>query len=128
MLQPGHRHYVLSSYRTLLQLIARLPQVQRQSALAEARATCKERKHDTNPEKTLTHLKELAARIGYLRIVTPRRPGDASREAGKFVLRDGKLVEGEGEEKGSRCVPCMAARAAVPCRPCRQARTIMWIV
>ena len=40
-------------------------------------------------------LKEMVARIGYLRMVTPRRAGDRPRTgASRYVFRAGKLEEG----------------------------------
>lgn len=100
MLQLGHSHQVLNSYRTLLRLISRLPKAQRESAFREARTTTKSRKDDTNPESCLAYLKEMAAKIGYLRIVTPKRHGDVTQAT--YVMRDGKLVEGHGHDKGTR--------------------------
>jgi hypothetical protein len=70
--------------------------------LAEARNTVKQRKAESNPETLLAYQKELAAKIGYLRIVTPRQPGDVDTGIGRWVMRDGELVEGEGLEKGER--------------------------
>jgi hypothetical protein len=55
----------------------------------------------TDPETQLLHLKELVARISFLSITTPRPVGERIG-AGSFVLRDGELVPGAGEEKGTR--------------------------
>jgi len=84
----------------LLRLIARLPEAQRTAAFKQAHDTTRQRKDDTNPENCLAYLKEMAARIGYLRIVTPKRHGDVASAI--YVMRDGKLVEGQGEDKGAR--------------------------
>ncbi|KAG2483066.1 hypothetical protein HYH03_018049 [Edaphochlamys debaryana] len=91
---------VLCRYRELLRLIGRLPGDQRSKALTEARTTLRARKSEANPEEQLKHLKELVSKIGYLRIITPRQPGDV--KSGVFVVRDGRLVEGGGEAKGAR--------------------------
>jgi hypothetical protein len=98
------REAVLSSWRQLLRLIGRLPEEKRVAALAEARTTARQRKTESNPETLLAYQKELAAKIGYLRIVTPRQPGDVDKGIGRWVMRDGMLVEGQGEEKGERWV------------------------
>ncbi|KAF5832032.1 hypothetical protein DUNSADRAFT_12212 [Dunaliella salina] len=91
------RHAVLSKYRQLLKLIHRLPHNQFGSALQDARERMRAGRLEQNPERQLNGLKELAARIGYLRIVTPRMPGDVAAEAGTFVLnREGELVESQG--------------------------------
>ena len=51
------------------------------------------------------HLKELYARISFLRMTTPRLPRDRHfRGAGTFIVRDGALVPGEAR-KESRCRP-----------------------
>ena len=47
----------------------------------------------TNAVEASDKLKQLYARIGYLRTITPRQPGDSSCvAAGTYVLRDGQLV------------------------------------
>jgi hypothetical protein len=97
----SHRAHVQSLYRTLLRYIARLPSPeQRSKALTEAQTTVRERRGEQDPQARLQHVKELTARIGYLRIVTPRQPGEVS--TGVFVYRGGQLVEGSGEGKGTR--------------------------
>uniref|UniRef100_A0A7S3R9V3 Uncharacterized protein n=1 Tax=Dunaliella tertiolecta TaxID=3047 RepID=A0A7S3R9V3_DUNTE len=91
------RHAILGRYRQLLKLIHRLPQNQSEPALRDARERMRAGRLEQNPERQLNGLKELAARIGYLRIVTPRLPGDVAAEAGTFVLnREGELVESQG--------------------------------
>ncbi len=52
------------------------------------------------------HLKELYARISFLRMTTPRLPRDRHFRggAGTFIVRDGALVPGEAR-KESRCRP-----------------------
>jgi len=96
-----HRAQVLARYRELLQLIKRLPPESAASALAEAQQTIRQRSTVADPETQLLHLKELVAKISFLRITTPRPVGERIR-AGTFVLRGGELVPGTGEEKGSR--------------------------
>ncbi|WIA14010.1 hypothetical protein OEZ85_002570 [Tetradesmus obliquus] len=97
----AHKPQVLSRYRELLRLIQRLPSSKAAAARAEAQQTIRQRQHEADPEQQLQHLKELAAKIGFLRITTPRRPGEAL-DSGSFVLRDGQLVKGSGEQKGTR--------------------------
>ncbi|PNW73976.1 hypothetical protein CHLRE_13g580200v5 [Chlamydomonas reinhardtii] len=96
----GQSVSVLSKYRELLRLISRLPDQKKTDALAEARTLIRARRAETNPEQLLQHQKELSSKIGFLRIVTPRRPGEVG--AGSFVVRDGHLVQGSGELKGAR--------------------------
>mmetsp|Transcript_4107 Transcript_4107/g.12902 ORF Transcript_4107/g.12902 Transcript_4107/m.12902 type:complete len:216 (+) Transcript_4107:1588-2235(+) len=87
---------VLSHYRELLRLIKRLPRREVEAALAEARAGVRANAGEADEAKSLDQLKELAGRISFLRMTVPRRPGDASRGSGHFVLREGELVEGRG--------------------------------
>ncbi|KFM23227.1 hypothetical protein F751_3418 [Auxenochlorella protothecoides] len=47
-------------------------------------------------------LKELVAKISFLRIMAPRLPQDRSITAAKFIFRDGEVVEGEAETPGLR--------------------------
>jgi len=100
---PTHAPGVRSAYRELLRLIAAQPSKdQAAQALAEARATLRARAGVTDPQLAQHHHKELVARVSFLRITTPRQPG-TPLGGGKFVWREGELVEGEGEDKGSRC-------------------------
>mmetsp|Transcript_2030 Transcript_2030/g.3165 ORF Transcript_2030/g.3165 Transcript_2030/m.3165 type:complete len:134 (-) Transcript_2030:586-987(-) len=98
----GQRERVLGSLRQLYRLIQRLPLAQKQMALQEARATTASRRSETSQQTVLHHMKELAAKLAYLRVITPRHPGDAAKAAGRYVLREGQLVEGSGESAGSR--------------------------
>ncbi|KAF6263867.1 hypothetical protein COO60DRAFT_1487548 [Scenedesmus sp. NREL 46B-D3] len=97
----AHKSQVLARYRELLRLLQRLPTAKAAAARAEAQQTIRQRQQEADPEQQLQYLKELAAKIGFLRITTPRRPGEAL-EPGSFVLRDGQLVKGSGQDKGSR--------------------------
>eukprot|EP00775_Hariotina_reticulata_P010058 gene10058-10213_t len=100
-MQNPQRAQVLARYRELLQLIKRLSPDAAASARAEAQQTIRQRSKVTDPETQLLHLKELIARISFLRITTPRPVGERIG-AGSYVLRDGELVSGTGEEKGNR--------------------------
>lgn len=99
----AQRLQVLSRYRELLKLLKRLPGDKSVTALQEARQTIRSRRDETNPQQALEYAKELAARISFLKITTPRRPGEPL-EGGRFVLQDGQLVKGEAEDKGARSV------------------------
>ncbi|PNH01659.1 hypothetical protein TSOC_012435 [Tetrabaena socialis] len=99
-MSTSQKTVVLARYRELLRLVARLPQAKRGEALGEARTTIRDRRSESNPEKQLNHLKELTSKIGFLRIVTPKEPGEV--RSGVFVVRDGRIVEGSGDAKGGR--------------------------
>ena len=86
---------VLRSYRELLRLIQRLPTEKIPAALQEARSALKANKSETNALLASDMHKKLVGRIGYLRMSTPRQPGDRHSKAGTYVLRNGELVEGE---------------------------------
>ena len=59
--------------------------------------------HVTEESKQLDLLKQLIARVSYLRIVTPKSGrGRHKRESGTFVVREGELVEGSGQSQGMR--------------------------
>lgn len=98
----GARSQVLGRYRELLQLIRRLPEPKQGAALQEARTTVRARAGEGDPQKALDHLRELVSKIGFLRATTPKRPGEVSRGSGNYIMRDGKLVEGDGEGRGTR--------------------------
>lgn len=96
-----HRQQVITRYRELLRLIRRLPEQKAAAARAEAATAVRQHRDEADPEAQLRYLKDLVARISFLRITTPRRPGEPLG-GGTYVLRDGELVEGAGEEKGGR--------------------------
>ena len=93
MQQVSHRTNVLRAYRQLLQLIKRLPPSQQGKAVTQARSEAANDRNISNAVEASDKLKQLCARIGYLRTITPRQPGDAERlGSGHYVLRDGELV------------------------------------
>lgn len=102
----SHRVQVLTRYKQLLQLLKGLPQDQQLSSLSEARSTTRQRLHEQDPQLQLDYLKELVSRIGYLRIITPKSASTSTTTTGRgvYVLREGKLVEGTGHDKGDRWV------------------------
>lgn len=97
------RAQVLSHYRQLIRLIRRLPADKAAAAQEEARAAMRERSGERDPLRAHDHLKELAARVSFLRMTTPRPAGEPVG-SGRFVFRGGEWVEGEGEDKGARWV------------------------
>lgn len=100
-----HKAKVLAAYKELLSLIRRLPDDRRISALDEARQTIRHHASENDLGKQTDLFKQLAAKITFLRTITPRKPGDVSSiGAGHFVLREGKLVEGAGSSTGTRSV------------------------
>ena len=57
-------------------------------------------------ERRLAEVKALVGQLGFLRTITPKRPGDGAGPANPggtttFVLREGRLVPGHGEERGA---------------------------
>lgn len=100
-----HKVKVLAAYKELVSLIRRLPTDRRMSALDEARQTIRHHASENDLGKQSDLFKQLAAKISFLRTITPRKPGDVSSiGAGHFVLREGKLVEGAGTLAGTRSV------------------------
>ncbi|KAI3433446.1 hypothetical protein D9Q98_003260 [Chlorella vulgaris] len=111
-----HRTQVLRAYRELLGLVRRLPEQQRSVQRAEARAALRLHAAEADEAKRQDLFKQLAAKISFLRAVTPRRPGEVSSiGAGHYVLRGGQLVEGSGETSGTR-----AADGSMPLEDARQ--------
>ena len=96
-----HRATVLSYYRQLLRLTARLDPEKGAAARNEARDTLRARRGEADPVAAQQHAKELAARVSFLRMTTPRPAGEPLG-GGRFVFRNGEWKEGEGESKGER--------------------------
>ena len=93
---------VLHQLRNLFRLLRNLPSPeQRQKNLVEARGLIRQRLRESDNQRALDYQKELASKIAFLRVITPKPiAGHASK--GTFVLRDGKLIEASGETRGSR--------------------------
>ena len=94
-----HRAQVLKAYRDLVDVARRSrPVANREKIVAEARDAIRANADEPSESKRLEHLKKLVARVGYLRMTT-RKGGRHKREAGTFVVREGKLVEGGAERE-----------------------------
>ncbi len=96
------RASILSSLRKLNRLIRLIPDKHnRESAAKEATYLVRERSKESDPQKILDFQRHLASKIAYLRVITPKQH-DSSGGGATFVLRDGMLVQGSGETRGSR--------------------------
>ena len=96
-LQPA-KAAVLRSYRELLTLIKRLAPPAKAEALQNARSSMRQHAAEQDAAKASDLHKELVAKIGFLRMTTPRRVGEPSHSgAGTFVLRKGELVQADAE-------------------------------
>lgn len=85
--------YAASVYREVRRLLRRLPPGDGRRAAGEE-------------EQRLAEVKALVGQLGFLRTITPKRPGDGAGPANPggtttFVLREGRLVPGHGEERGA---------------------------
>lgn len=99
----NNRDQVLRGYKELLRLMKKLPSEQSAKSLDEARITFRQHKTETDKVKQTDLLKQMVARIGFLRMITPKAPGEQSSiGTGRYVLRNGELVPGSGETAGSR--------------------------
>lgn len=97
-----HRVVVRKLYRELLTRIRRLPPKDQVGKIEEAVRTMRANRDVEDEAKRSALLKDLVARVSFLRVVTPRRPGDGNVTGTKYVIRDGELVEGEGDSFGLR--------------------------
>jgi hypothetical protein len=92
MIQPVRR-----SYRELVRLINRLPRLERDAALVQAREEMI--KHSSACDEEVADLhRALVSKICFLRMKVPKQARDASAVGvGHFVVRDGRVVEGRGK-------------------------------
>ncbi len=67
---------MLRAYRELIDLIKRLPAGRRTASLEEARASMRNNMHETDPLKASDMLKDLVARVSFLRMATPKTHRD----------------------------------------------------
>ena len=68
----AQRANVLRIYRELIDLIKRLPTERREASLREAREAVKANVNETDPLKASDMLKDLVARVSFLRMATPK--------------------------------------------------------
>jgi hypothetical protein len=90
--EPTASQRVLSSYRRLLTLAQRLPTPQdRASAAGQIRAAFRAARGEADPELIASLLRTAQDKLSYLRMVTPRQPGEAS-SATRMAVIDGEVV------------------------------------
>jgi hypothetical protein len=99
-----HRAAVLKAYRDFVDVARRSrPVAEREAKLEEARAAIRASAGVTDESEQQALLKKLVARVGFLRVVTPKTGrGRHKRESGVFVVREGEVVEGSGQSAGQR--------------------------
>ena len=100
-----HRQQVLSAYREVLKLIKRLPIGQQSAVYDEVHSNLRRHAQEADPAIRVDLLKRLAAKISFLRTITPRRPGDnqsSTLGTGTYVMRDGQLIKSTGQGMGKR--------------------------
>ena len=68
----AQRANVLRAYRELLDLTKRLPLEKRYANLEEARKAVRSNRSETDPVKQTDMLKELVAKVSFLRMTTPK--------------------------------------------------------
>lgn len=86
---------VLAIYRRMLRLSKRLPAAERGPALVQIRAAFRDNASETRADKVAELIRVAQQKLGYIRIVTPREPGDDTESGGgvsRYVIHDGKLV------------------------------------
>mmetsp|Transcript_16210 Transcript_16210/g.18350 ORF Transcript_16210/g.18350 Transcript_16210/m.18350 type:complete len:128 (+) Transcript_16210:167-550(+) len=82
-------------YKELVSTAKRIPELKkREAALKDIREKFRENANKQNPD-SLKELLELAeSRLSYLRVVTPKSLRGTKSAKSKFIMEDGKLVEG----------------------------------
>lgn len=96
-------------YREFLTLNRRLPAQEAKANLDQIKSKLSELRASSDEAKHSDALKELVAKTSFLRVMAPRRPGDHSITAARFIWRDGEIIEGEAERPDLRCVQASPA-------------------
>ena len=92
---PHNPKYVLRMYKNFLTLAKRLPPEKAVSAISSIRTGFREGGAETNVDRIADLLKVAESKLGYLKVVSPRRPKDASKQGGNtYLVKDGKVVPG----------------------------------
>lgn len=106
--------HILRSYRELFRLIKRLPEeAERQAARLQAQVEMRKHAHAEQEQAADLH-RVLVSKISFLRMRVPKMARDAGKVGvGKYVVRDGKVVEGVGESAGIRCALASASHINV---------------
>ena len=109
----SHKANVLRTYRDLLELVHCLPAEKRAAAAKEARSRVREGAAESNAVKQSDLLKQLVARVSFLRACTPRHAWRhrAIRHPTHYVFRGGELVEGQGHAESRYSVSKTLERA-----------------
>ena len=112
---------VLGTYRSLIRLVRRLPEPNKQSAWKELRESYRNNAHESSTE-TITHLiEEAGKKIAFLRIITPKSRAAAQTGETRWVYkRGGDKEHGDASARktgqvvsnfdGSNLDPCSVKR------------------
>ena len=93
---------IIAKYRKLLQLIRRLPQPLQTKELEQARNAFRDNASVSSQAEVDLLTSQLDDKLRYLRIVTPKRPGDVGdidEASTVYVVRDGRLEASSGRRE-----------------------------
>jgi hypothetical protein len=95
---------VIRSFRELCRLISRLPtDAERRAASEQARSEMRKNSAACAEEVADLH-RVLVSKISFLRMKVPKLARDAGKVGtGRYVVRDGEVVEGTAKSSGTRC-------------------------
>ena len=108
---------VLGTYRSLIRLVRRLPEPNKQSAWKELRESYRKNVDETSTE-TVTHLiEEAGKKIAFLRIITPKSRAAAQTGETRWVYKSGGDKEhgGASVRKTGRVVSSFDGKNLDPC-------------
>mmetsp|Transcript_9382 Transcript_9382/g.31780 ORF Transcript_9382/g.31780 Transcript_9382/m.31780 type:complete len:130 (+) Transcript_9382:35-424(+) len=95
------RGEALAMYRRLFRHVQLLPPPRKAAALAELREGFRKHAGESDARRVGQLLQEARSKLAFLRMLTPIPRSDRGGRSGRFVLRDGSLVEGAAEDLGA---------------------------
>lgn len=107
---------VLGTYRSLIRLVRRLPEPNKQSAWKELRESYRKHADETSTE-TVTHLiEEAGKKIAFLRIITPKSRAVAQTGETRWVYKPGgDKVHGDASARKTQVVSNFDGKNLDPC-------------
>jgi hypothetical protein len=90
----------ISAYRNLVKLANLMPSKKRSQTLKEIRYSFRANASETDPARIREMLEKAQSSLGFLKIVTPKRPGDSGQpQSGRS-----RIVYGTDKNTGSKVV------------------------
>jgi len=93
---------VLLLYKQLLRIAKKLPIPQSHKTINEIKSQFRSHRIEKDPNLIEKHIQKALDQISFLKMITPHSFDLKAYNSTHYVVRDGNIIQGHGEKKGSR--------------------------